>query len=188
MVIAALYVDPKGIYSGLEGVDCWGEDRDARLYAGPHPVVAHPPCTRWCVLAGQQETRYGIPKHKDDGEFAAACKAVRRFGGVLEHPGYSAAFGHHGLSEPASRGWQRDIDGGWVCEVFQGAYGHRVPKRTWLYVCGVDEPPALNWSLPEGKGSREFGMMSHKQRSATPEAFRDVLIGIARRAGRCSRG
>lgn len=45
--IAALFVDSAGCYSGLPQVDTWGIERDARLYAGPHPVVAHPPCQRW---------------------------------------------------------------------------------------------------------------------------------------------
>jgi len=42
-MIAALYVQTGGSYYGLSDVDPWGEARDARLYAGPHPVVAHPP-------------------------------------------------------------------------------------------------------------------------------------------------
>jgi hypothetical protein len=47
IVIAALYVERGGPYFGIEGVDPWDEARDARTYAGPHPVVAHPPCERW---------------------------------------------------------------------------------------------------------------------------------------------
>ena len=46
-MIAALYVASRGCYFGLPGVDPWDEARDARLYVGPHPVVAHPPCERW---------------------------------------------------------------------------------------------------------------------------------------------
>ena len=33
MMIAALYVDPGGCYSGLPGVDPWGEARDAERAA-----------------------------------------------------------------------------------------------------------------------------------------------------------
>jgi hypothetical protein len=46
-MIAALFVERNGIYFGIPGVDPWDERRDARTYAGPWPVVAHPPCARW---------------------------------------------------------------------------------------------------------------------------------------------
>jgi hypothetical protein len=42
MMIAALFVERDGVYFGLPGVDPWDQVRDARLYAGPWPVVAHP--------------------------------------------------------------------------------------------------------------------------------------------------
>ena len=45
--IAALYVATGGPYFNLEGVRPYDEEEDARLYAGPHPVVAHPPCQRY---------------------------------------------------------------------------------------------------------------------------------------------
>jgi hypothetical protein len=43
MTVAALFVETNGAYYGLPGVDPWDESRDARLYDGPFPVVAHPP-------------------------------------------------------------------------------------------------------------------------------------------------
>lgn len=46
-MIAALYVDKNGPYPALPDVDCWDVTRDARTYAGPHAVVAHPPCGPW---------------------------------------------------------------------------------------------------------------------------------------------
>ena len=46
-LIAALYVEKGGCYWDLPGVDAWDAARDARLYPGPYPVIAHPPCERW---------------------------------------------------------------------------------------------------------------------------------------------
>lgn len=46
-MIAALYVETDGAYFGLPNIDAWDEPRDARKYAGPYPVVAHPPCQKW---------------------------------------------------------------------------------------------------------------------------------------------
>ena len=50
---AALYIDPaRGPYPALLDPDrCWGVDRDAKLYTGPGPVIAHPPCGPWGRLA-----------------------------------------------------------------------------------------------------------------------------------------
>lgn len=45
--VAALFVEEASTYMRVEGVDAWDEARDARLYDGPYPVVAHPPCKCW---------------------------------------------------------------------------------------------------------------------------------------------
>lgn len=190
-MIAALYVETGGAYFGLPDVDPWDEARDARLYAGPWPVVAHPPCARWCRLARLVESQGGKAVGDDGGTFAAALASVRAFGGVLEHPAWSMAWAVHGLMRPAARGWSREAFGpGWVCEVWQSCYGHKAPKATWLYYVGAAPPPLLDWRHVETgqvttASRRVHGRrpeMSKRGRSATPPAFRDVLLSIARGA------
>ena len=80
--IAALYVAKGGCYFGLEGVDPWDEERDARLYDGPWPVVAHPPCQRWGrYWSGGPKPKVRRELGDDNGCFSAALASVRRFGG-----------------------------------------------------------------------------------------------------------
>ena len=189
--VAALYVEENGPYSGLEGVELWPESRDARLYAGPYPVVAHPPCARWSVLAGMVESQGGKKRRDDDGCFAAALLAVRLFGGVLEHPASSTAWRWFGLCTPPSDGgWVvADWCSGWTCCVAQRNYGHRATKRTWLYAVGVDLP-SLKWgdgpesearvSEANSKTRRDVKRMGRRERRETPFAFRDVMLAMAR--------
>ena len=191
-MIAALYVQTGGAYYGLPGVDPWDEARDARLYAGPWPVVAHPPCSTWCQIAHVNQARYGHPVGADGGCFAAALAAVRRYGGVLEHPAFSYAWSAFGLPRPARGAWLWDVfDGGWVAQVNQRAYGHPARKATWLYYVGESAPPHLDWSDPlpvatcswlSNHGGGDLPRLSKKAAAATPPAFRDLLLGIARTA------
>ena len=201
VVIAALFVARNGCYFGLEGVDPWDQARDARLYAGPWPVVAHPPCARWCRLAGLVEARYPkLKRGQDDGCFASALASVRRWGGVLEHPAYSDAWAAFLLPKPPRHGgWVRGICGGWSCHVEQGRYGHPAKKATWLYAFGT-ELPSLDWghvadakstALVSWCGNRVASgevrsRVSGAAAAATPLRFRDVLIGLAGSVGRAS--
>ena len=87
-MIAALYVAKGGCYFGLEGVDPWDEARDARLYAGPWPVVAHPPCQRWGRYWGGGPSLHGTPKQKikgDDGGCFAAALASEQADCMSDH-------------------------------------------------------------------------------------------------------
>lgn len=175
--MAALFVDAKGVYSGLEGVDVWGEDRDARLYAGPFPVVAHPPCARWSRLASIHQHRW--PIGADDGCFKAALRAVETWGGVLEHPAGSYAWAHFGLPRPGRGYWFQSFTArGWVTEVSQVAYGHPAQKRTWLYYVGA-EPFDLDWSEPPATKKVENQNTRSGAAARTPPAFRDVLLELA---------
>lgn len=201
-MIAALYVETDGAYMGLPSVDPWDEPRDARRYAGPYPVVAHPPCQRWGRYwhgAPNKPNQYRLGE--DGGCFASALTAVRNYGGVLEHPAQSRAWQFFGLATPpASGGWvDADRYGGRTCHVEQGHYGHMSRKATWLYACADDELPELMWGPSEQRihpvalakhgyaKARRIGMMAMvggknktRIRNATPPPFRDVLIAIAR--------
>ena len=205
-MIAALFVASHGQYFGLSGVDPWDEARDARRYAGPWPVVAHPPCERWGrYWSGGPSARVKRRLGDDNGCFASALASVRAFGGVLEHPEASHAFAAHGLARPAWRaGWQSASDGiGHVCCVAQGHYGHRARKLTWLYSVGCTLPE-LDWSIPEPSSRLDYGFHSAAERRAmrahvaplvnvsrlntrenlaTPTAFRDLLLSIASTKG-----
>lgn len=188
-MIAALYIDPRGPYPKMADVDCWDEARDARLYEGPHPVVAHPPCGRWCKLAHLNQKRYGYPVGADGGVFANALAAVRRWGGVLEHPAGSLAWRAYGLTVPLGGGWIRTLDGEWVCEVSQAAYGHRARKLTWLLFVGHD-PGSGDWSRPAAEvvisGMRNrcarplAERMWRGEARRTPPLFAEYLVRLAR--------
>lgn len=206
--VAALYVETGGCYFGLPEVDPWDEVRDARRYAGPHPVVAHPPCQRWGKLwAGQplwiKRTGERKIKGDDGGCFKAALADARRFGGVIEHPWGSHAWPTFGLNvPPRSGGWiSADFHGGWTCCVEQGRYGHYARKPTLLVVYGVpvESLPDLEWgesepSFPQeaidrhgieyckkaGELAFKGGGKDSSPRIGTPPAFRELLLGIAR--------
>jgi hypothetical protein len=191
-MIAALFVESGGCYFGLHEVDPWDIERDARKYAGPHPVIAHPPCQRWGRLGAANYHRWGGEHNRpgnDNGCFASALESVRRFGGVLEHPAHSHAWATFRLQPPPIFGWTRSGIG-WTCEVWQSAYGHRANKATWLYYVGETVPFDLDWSRPVGthqvgfqdqRGKeRNKPVLSKRDANATPVAFRDVLIRLAK--------
>lgn len=193
-MISALFVATNGAYFGLPHVDPWDEPRDARRYDGPHRVVAHPPCSRWCRLAGLVEARWGHKRGDDGGCFASALASVRRWGGVLEHPAYSDAWAAHDLNAPPTGGgWvNADLFGGWTCYIEQARYGHAAKKATWLYAHGVDLP-TLRWGhvavrdvtalvswcgnhVSSGETRKRLGK---KAASASPVEFRDTLLAMA---------
>jgi hypothetical protein len=192
--IAALFVEAEGVYVGLPGIDPWPVERDARKYAGPWPVIAHPPCARWSRLARFCEVRHGLKVGDDGGCFASALAAVRKFGGVIEHPAFSKAWTAFGLPRPETkyRGWTMGLDGGASCYVEQGRYGHVMKKSTWLYAYRT-ALPELRWGYtPDSAGkvsqNQDWrgGMdkwrdaTDYKVANATPIAFRDLLISLAR--------
>lgn len=177
-MIAALFVAKGGAYYGIEGVDPWPEERDARLYDGPYPVVAHPPCQLWVNFAALNFKRYGgehIRPGNDGGCFASALANVRRVGGVLEHPA--------GSTSDDGRRFSFEMSGFARCG--RARTGTELASaRGFLYV-GARHPPALSWQRKPGTAQvgwfdRIKPTLSKKEAMSTPPDFRDELIGLAR--------
>lgn len=187
--VAALFVDPSGVYTELVE-DRWDADRDARLYDGPLPVVAHPPCQLWVNFAALNYKRYGGGHNRpgnDGGCFASALASVRRWGGVLEHPASSNAWPAHGLIAPTGPGWKQTALCEWVCEVWQSAYGHPARKKTWLFYCGRNPPLEASWERAAGSHQvgwfdRKKPTLGKKDASRTPHMFARWLVELARRS------
>lgn len=191
--VAALYIDPRGPYPKMPGVECWDEARDARLYAGPHPVVAHPPCGPWGRLSH-------LSFKQDPTCGPSAVAAVRHWGGVLEHPSESRLWRHCNMPRP---GELPDAWGGVTLAVNQVDWGHVARKPTWLYLVGVrpEQYPRMprreptHWvsgSRGARKHARSYGgripegikACSAEQRRRTPPAFAEFLVSLARAARR----
>ena len=128
MTVAVLYIDPRGPYASMPNVDAWDETRDARMYDGPYPVVAHPPCGPW------SELRHLSRRPQDLDCAPRALADVRRWGGVLEHPHRSKFWAAADVPAP---GEAPDAWGGWTIDVDQVSWGHVARKRTRLYFVGV---------------------------------------------------
>ena len=174
--VAALYVRPDSVYQQMPGVICWDRQMDARHYPGPHPVVAHPPCARW----GRYAKVGGREIGHDQGCGAAAVAAVRRWGGVLEHPKDSRLWAWMLMPKPSEG---RDCWGGRTVLINQIDYGHRAIKPTWIYIVGE---PNLGLSPLGQRETAAVGIerLSKKTREMTPYPLATQLVELARKAAR----
>ncbi len=195
--VAALFVRADSVYKAMPGVDCYDMARDARIYDGPHPVVAHPPCRGWGRLR-----RFAKPRPDERNLARLAVALVREFGGVLEHPDASTLWPAQRLPEP---GRGTDAFGGWTLGISQHWWGHRAEKLTRLYIvgCAPGEVPPIPMVLGDashviaqhrtiqGGGRLVKGMagwrpeVSKAEREHTPPELAEWLVELARR---CKRG
>lgn len=175
--VAVLYCDKKGPYPGLVR-EWYDEARDARTYAGPWPVVAHPPCGPWGRLRQfcTKQSAWCGPH---------AVEMVQRLGGVLEHPAESTLFRACHLPWP---GEFPDLNNGRTYAVRQVAWGHRCEKPTWLYVVGVSATDVCAGLRTGGvatrkiKGRGSLPYSTKSERHLTPPAFAEWLVSLAEQA------
>lgn len=160
MTVAVLFARADSNYKQLSRCDVYDIHRDARTWPGGAPVVAHPPCRAW----GRLRT-FAKPRADEKALAIFAVDCVRRFGGVLEHPGSSSLWPTAGLPRPNQ---PADAFGGWTLCVDQYWWGHRAQKRTWLYIVGVAPADIPPFPLGLGEAPRVCALYSGRDRSRTP--------------------
>jgi hypothetical protein len=179
--VAALFVRADSVYKTMPGVDAWDMERDARLWPGGCPVVAHPPCRAWGRLRAFANPR---PDEKDLARWSVA--QVRCWGGVLEHPAASTLWADQGLPAPG----RFDAVGGWTLPIHQHWFGHRAEKSTLLYIVGVAprDVPAMALRIDEPthvvqsrKRSDYRPHITKAEREHTPPDLAAWLVELARR-------
>jgi hypothetical protein len=175
MPVAVLCVASNSIYKQIAGIEVYDQTRDARTYTGGMPVVAHPPCRAWSAYCRHQ-AKPG-PGEKDLAPWCVSM--VKENGGVLEHPAHSRLWDELGLPRPG----ERPVDGLWAMKVQQSWWGDKRSKNTWLLIAGLEpkDLPEVPFRLHDPRMDREqWNTMSKHQRAATPPAFAQWLIEVAR--------
>ena len=192
--VTVLYARADSIYHQLNGCDVWTESRNATLWPGGTPVIAHPPCRAWGRLR-----KLANPKPHEKALAVIAIDQVRRNGGVLEHPAWSTLWTTIGLPPPVPSA--TDLHGGWTLPIDQYWFGHRARKPTWLYIVGVTRSDVPPIPLALGDASHVIGAQGRRtdgsrlrkgdprwrpevtrsEREATPKLLAEWLIELARR-------
>lgn len=178
--VAVLFARQDSHYKALPFCDVFDIDRDARTWAGGAPVVAHPPCRAWGGLR-----QFAKPR-PDERELAIlAVRHVRQFGGLLEHPAKSSLWNNCTMPKP---GEFADEFGGFTIEIDQFHFGHKAQKRTWLYVVGLREVPAMprrdgkpTHYIRPAKNGTGAKVVTKAEREHTPPELAAWLVEAARR-------
>lgn len=184
MDVAVLFARADSVYKSIPGCDVWDIDRNARMWPGGSPIVAHPPCRAWGRLR-----HFAKPRSDEKGLALWAVKQIRAFGGVLEHPVASTLWEAAGLPSPGDR----DEFGGWTLPVYQHWWGHRAEKATILYIVGCDpkDIPQMPYRIDEPthvvQSRKRVNCRPHiskAEREHTPHAFAIWLCELARRCAK----
>lgn len=175
-----LFCRPNSIYQQLDLADPYDRHRNALTYAGPWPVIAHPPCRLWGRLKGLAD------HSRDDKDLARfAVQIIRKFGGILEHPAHSALWPDQQLPRPG----ERPQDGLWTLDIAQHWFGHKAEKQTWLLINGLlpgDLPPipfTLSYpthSIGGNKHRPNLPPTTKSEREHTPLALATWLLETVR--------
>ena len=139
-MIAALYVETGGCYFGLPDIDPWDEKRDARLYDGPYPVIAHPPCTRMANSGVMWLEKRNLWDDLDE--------ATTFFNHFVE---YGKAGNKIAIENPIPHKYAVEKIGKYSQVIQPYMFGHTERKATCLWLFGLPELKETNNVMEEMK-------------------------------------
>ena len=181
--VTVLFARKNSIYFTLPHCEVYDATRNALTWPGGTQVVCHPPCGQWGRLA-----HFARPNPWEKALAPFAVGTVQRWGGVLEHPAGSRLWQVCDLPAPG----RLDSHGGFTLVIDQLWFGHRATKRTWLYVCAIDQAdvPVIPFTLAYPTHSvatrqhapKALPELSRAGRESTPSALAVWLVNLARKA------
>jgi len=181
-MISALCVRHDSVYYRIPGVDPWDSARDCRKCTDSHPVIAHPPCAQW------GRTKPLATVDRDQKALALFClNAVRKRGGVLEHPLASGLWSWGCIPSDGNP----DMHGGRLIIVDQFDFGHPARKMTGLYIVGLprhEKPISVKfflsrYSQPATGVPGRLMTLKRLGREATPKPLAEAMVALIRHYG-----
>lgn len=181
-MISVLCVRHDSVYYRIPGVDPWDIARDSRKCVDNYPVIAHPPCAQW----GRTKPLATVDFNQKT--LALFClRAVRKRGGVLEHPLASELW----LRECIPSDGNPDMYGGRLIVVDQFDFGHPARKMTGLYIVGLprnENPISVKfflsrYSQPSTAAPERVMSMKRLAREATPKPLAEAMVALIRHYG-----
>jgi hypothetical protein len=171
--VTVLYVDEKSLYKSDSRFDCWDLYRDARLYTGKAPIIAHPPCRLFSKLHGLSTAA----STKMDLAYRSIWH-IQTYGGILEHPKSSKLWDIMNLPT----GLQIDKFGGFTLCVDLHWFGADVRKPTLLYICGIRQKDLPSIPISFDMPKKRVDQLRYGSRAVTPSKminwFYKIMIKI----------
>lgn len=178
MKFPALFIDKNSLYKN-HNFDCYDEDRDALTFINSEnkPIICHPPCRLFSKMRSFSKASF------NERILAFyAIGAVRKYGGIVEHPEGSNLFK---LTKCDLNG-NIDNYGGFLRKYFMSDFGFPARKPTLLYFVGISpkEVPSqplnfnrIEFTISSSKSIKKTGKkeINKKIRAQSPSEFIEFI-------------
>lgn len=168
--IPVLFVHNRSNYKKDKDFDCYDEKRNAYTFNSSQALICHPPCRLYSRLKGLSNAPI---EEKQAAYFS--LDLVRKNGGILEHPHDSDFWKENKIIAP-NTGY--DEFGGFTILILQSWFNYYTPKKTILYIVGINKNQLPKINEINNIRLRHFENLTKKQRSETTQELVTYLKQI----------